>query len=436
MDPRRQYPQAQAPQQQQPAQPYYNNYQRPPQQPQQHLQPQQQQPSNPRFSWQIPLSEAERLPIHQLDPAPSSPPPQQSQTQGQAQPRTQARAQSPPQTNRFSYAQTPIEVQQPHFHQNAAARRQPESTMPHSPHSLHGSNLNSPMTEFGDLSAISTAAPQLPVPRLSRPLSKEIGDDMGGQGDMVPEEYARPMPQEPHPAFFAPVVDTSPRGSIAPPRQRQQSIAQSVAQSDHSHHQQQPQNYDAHPPPGSPGPIPLKTENDDSKAAHNVPTSPVSPTQPYSPHSNVPSSRPPIFAPDNPSGPNGMLTAEHKPGQIAHPNMDLNSSGSKHEWKHSLCECSGDVGTCMTGVFCPCVLYGKTSYRLGLKSEKKDPTEMLGWSWANSKCGLMAMTTFCGLCGMYSSFGSSCSLRSPVPLPCRIIAASCTSVCIVKIELD
>ncbi|KAH7007809.1 PLAC8 family-domain-containing protein [Macrophomina phaseolina] len=204
---------------------------------------------------------------------------------------------------------------------------------------------------------------------------------MGGQGGMVPEEYARPMPQEPHPAFFAPV---------------------SVAQSDHSNHRpQQPQNYDAHPPPASPGPIPIKTENDDTKAAHDAPLSPISPTQPYSPHSNVPSSRPPIFAPDNPSGPNGMLTAEHRPGQIAHPNMDLNSSGSKHEWKHSLCECSGDVGTCMTGVFCPCVLYGKTSYRLGLKSEKKDPTEMLGWSWANGKCGLMAMTTLCGLCGLF-----------------------------------
>ncbi|EKG09852.1 hypothetical protein MPH_13059 [Macrophomina phaseolina MS6] len=423
MDPRRQYPQAQPPHQQL-AQPYYNNYQRPlpPQQQQQqqhhhhphHLQPQQQQPSNPRFSWQIPLSEADQLPIHQLDPTPSSPPPHQ-QPQDPAQAQAQAQAQSPPQVNRFSYAQTPIEVQQPHFHQNATSRLRNESNMPHSPQSVHPSNLNSPMTEFGDVSAISTTAPQLPVPPMSRPLSKEIGEDMGGQGGMVPEEYARPMPQEPHPAFFAPVVDTSPRGSIAQPRQRQQSIAQSVAQSDHSNHRpQQPQNYDAHPPPASPGPIPIKTENDDTKAAHDAPLSPISPTQPYSPHSNVPSSRPPIFAPDNPSGPNGMLTAEHRPGQIAHPNMDLNSSGSKHEWKHSLCECSGDVGTCMTGVFCPCVLYGKTSYRLGLKSEKKDPTEMLGWSWANGKCGLMAMTTLCGLCGMfYLSIRVLCAQQSP-----------------------
>lgn len=212
------------------------------------------------------------------------------------------------------------------------------------------------------------------------------------------------MPQEPHPAFFAPVVDTSPRGSIAEPRQRQLSVAQSLAQSDHSHHQHQ-NNYGARSPPASPGPIPIKTEahynNQASQAVPTSPTSPTSPTQPYSPHSNVPSSRPPIFAPDNPSGPNGMLTAEHKPGQIAHPNMDLASTGSKHQWKHSLCECSGDVGTCMTGVFCPCVLYGKTGYRLGLKSEKKDATEMLGWSWASTQCTMMAVTTFCGLCGMF-----------------------------------
>lgn len=413
MDPRRQHaqPHAQAQaSQQQPAQPYYYHQPQHPQHPQhqqyqqhqhyQHPQHQQQlaepqQPSNPRFSWQIPLTDAERLPIHQLDPGPPSPPPQQQQSQ--AQPR--ARVQSPPQSNRFSFAQTPIEVQQPHFQHHAQPRRQTEPTIPYSPDSIHASNLNSPATEFGDLSAISTTAPQLPAPHMSRPLSKEMREDMAPEG-RVPEEYARPMPQEPHPAFFAPVVDTSPRGSIAAPRQRQQSLAQSVAQSDHSQ-QQLHHNYDAQPPPASPGPVPIKTERDDSAPVDNIPISPISPTQPYSPHSNVTPSRPPIFAPDNPSGPNGMLTGEHKPGQIAHPNMDLHATGSKHQWKHSICECSGDVGTCMTGVFCPCVLYGKTSYRLGLKGEKKDPTDMLGWSWANTQCGLMAMATFCGLCGMH-----------------------------------
>ncbi|KAL0263733.1 hypothetical protein SLS55_002714 [Diplodia seriata] len=425
MDPRHQYSHAQPSQQPpEPAEPYYYyqpqhhaqahpHHQQPQHQQHQHNQHQQhlaqpRQPSNPRFSWQIPLTDAERLPIHQLDPAPPSPPPQPSQAQARP------RAQSPPQSSRFSFAQTPIEVQQPHFHHYAHARHPTEPAMPHSPDSIHASNLNSPATEFGDLSAISTAAPQLPAPRMSRPLSKEIGEDLGPDG-RVPEEYARPMPQEPHPAFFAPVVDTSPRGSIAAPRQRQQSLAQSVAQSDHSQ-QQLHHGYDAQPPPpASPGPIPIKTERDDSRGADNVPVSPISPTsptQPYSPHSNVPSSRPPIFAPDNPSGPNGMLTAEHKPGQIAHPNMDLEATGSKRQWKHSICECSGDVATCMTGVFCPCVVYGKTSYRLGLKSEKKDPTEMLGWSWANTQCSLMAMATFCGLCGMYPPLlfpGTDCS---------------------------
>lgn len=342
-------------------------------------------------------------------------------------------------------------MQQPHFQHNAGHLRQTEPTIPHSPTSPHASNLNSPVTDFGDLSAISTAPPQLPAPRLSRPLSKEIGEDMGPQG-MVPEEYARPMPQEPHPAFFAPVVDTSPRGSIAQPRQRQQSLAQSVAQSDHSqprqrqqsvaqsvaqsersHHHVQP--YDAHQPPGSPGPIPIKTENDDHKPVQAIPTSPtspISPTQPYSPHQNVPSSRPPIFAPDNPSGPNGMLTSEHKPGQIAHPNMDLTTTGSKHQWKHSLCECSGDIGTCMTGVFCPCVLYGKTGHRLGLKSEKKDPTEMLGWSWANTQCSIMAMATFCGLCGIFPLIHRT-RLRHQYhlegSLPSDIVKACCCCCC-------
>jgi Cys-rich protein (TIGR01571 family) len=102
-----------------------------------------------------------------------------------------------------------------------------------------------------------------------------------------------------------------------------------------------------------------------------------------------------VFSPDAPLGPNGLNPALHQPGQIAHPNMDLSSTGSEKEWKHSTCDCGGDVGTCLTGLFCPCILYGKTSYRLSQKSSKKDPTDMLGYNATNSQC--VVMSAACGL---------------------------------------
>jgi Cys-rich protein (TIGR01571 family) len=53
------------------------------------------------------------------------------------------------------------------------------------------------------------------------------------------------------------------------------------------------------------------------------------------------------------------------------------------------------MGTCLTGLFCPCILYGRTSYRLTAKSEKKDPTDMLAYKATNGHCMLMSIS--CGL---------------------------------------
>ncbi|KAF2873492.1 PLAC8 family-domain-containing protein, partial [Massariosphaeria phaeospora] len=119
--------------------------------------------------------------------------------------------------------------------------------------------------------------------------------------------------------------------------------------------------------------------------------------EPYSPHgfSSATNTRHAVFSPDSAHGPNGLDFTLHQPGQIAHPNMDLSGKGKTHEWKHSLCECSGDISTCLTGLFCPCILYGRTSYRMTQKSEKKDPTDMLGYKSTNGYCMLMGVS--CGL---------------------------------------
>jgi Cys-rich protein (TIGR01571 family) len=130
---------------------------------------------------------------------------------------------------------------------------------------------------------------------------------------------------------------------------------------------------------------------------------PISPTDrmaypdgPYSPHglsSNQSNNMGAIFSPDAASGPNGFDFTAHQPGQITHPNMESQKS---HEWTNSLCACSPDPSTCLTGLFCPCILYGKTSYRLSQKSAKNDPTDMLGHSSTNGHCIAMSVS-WCGL---------------------------------------
>lgn len=145
---------------------------------------------------------------------------------------------------------------------------------------------------------------------------------------------------------------------------------------------------------------PISANSMQKEQPRETPTSPSHrissyPNEPYSPHgftSNQASNFHAVFSPDAAHGPNGLDFAAHQPGQITHPNMELERS---HEWKNSLCACSPDFSTCLTGLFCPCVLYGRTSYRLSQRSAKKDPTDMLGHSSTNGHCMVMGLS--CGL---------------------------------------
>lgn len=92
-----------------------------------------------------------------------------------------------------------------------------------------------------------------------------------------------------------------------------------------------------------------------------------------------------VYNPNSLAGPNAALE-NHRPGQVAHPNATI-----EPEWKHGLCE----VDTlCCTGLCCPCIVYGKTQYRISRKTQKEDATNMLGYESCNSSCGLMALA--CG----------------------------------------
>jgi Cys-rich protein (TIGR01571 family) len=66
-------------------------------------------------------------------------------------------------------------------------------------------------------------------------------------------------------------------------------------------------------------------------------------------------------------------------------------------WQHGFCSCA-EPSICMTALFCPCIVYGKTQYRLSLRDEKKDPTNMLGYTTVNGSC--MAFGILCGINGI------------------------------------
>lgn len=92
------------------------------------------------------------------------------------------------------------------------------------------------------------------------------------------------------------------------------------------------------------------------------------------------------YSPDSLAGPN-LGHVNHQPGQVSHPNATV-----EPEWRHGL---YGVDTLCCTGLVCPCIVYGKTQYRLSRKAQKQDPTDLLGYESCNGSCGIMAAA--CGL---------------------------------------
>ncbi|EXJ84287.1 hypothetical protein A1O3_04954 [Capronia epimyces CBS 606.96] len=79
------------------------------------------------------------------------------------------------------------------------------------------------------------------------------------------------------------------------------------------------------------------------------------------------------------------------------PIAQVNRGGS---WRHSLCSCA-EPSTCLTALFCPCIVYGKTQYRLSLRADRKDPTNMLGYTAVNGSC--IAFGVVCGINGILAA---------------------------------
>lgn len=246
-------------------------------------------------------------------------------------------------SNRYSFMDTPVEMQRSTF--------QP----------YHQSS--SPTNSVIDESPISPVSPTTGLPAYQQ----------GPQRDMtspIDQKAQAQSPQEMHPAFFAPYGEEQP----AQQQWQQPPVIAPGREEVPAQHAQQSQ---VAVEPQSPGPIPIKTHETPLHSAV-LPISNSPPTQ-----SSIVASETKweIYNPDSLSGPN-VGPENHRPGQVSHPNAAIDP-----HWKSSLCE--PDTVCCM-GIICPCMVYGKTMYRLSRRAQKQDPTDMLGYESCNGSCVLMS----------------------------------------------
>ncbi|KAJ5496695.1 hypothetical protein N7463_008682 [Penicillium fimorum] len=155
------------------------------------------------------------------------------------------------------------------------------------------------------------------------------------------------------------------------------------------------------PPLISPGPLPLKVNPEAPARSETMSIVPdenplQSPKSPYFP----PPSRAATLRTPQPDD----LSVYHQPGQSMHPNQEVKGGG----WSNGWCEFS-NFGTCCLGMLCPCILYGRTQYRLSMKSKKEDPTNMLGYETCNASCTGMGLLCGCQ-CKSKSNLGLVLSL--------------------------
>ncbi|KAB8234549.1 PLAC8 family-domain-containing protein [Aspergillus alliaceus] len=253
---------------------------------------------------------------------------------------------------RYSFLETPLEMHAPGLRSN----QQQQSTPP-PPQPLAVSN---PDTIQGQAAAEPVQPQSLP------PLNEKA---LYMQQEAAAPGYPGGPNIEDHPANHAPFADAVPQqhDAVVP---------------DYSY---------AVPPPHSPGPLPTKTYPETpSQVARShtvaiVPdTNPLqSPQLPYFPGPPTASGRSCTPLADD-------VAAYHRPGQISHPNQHVKGG----TWSHGLCECP-NIWTCCLGILCPCILYGKTQYRLSRMSRKEDPTNMLGHETCNESCTAMALLCGC-----------------------------------------
>jgi len=251
--------------------------------------------------------------------------------------------------SRFSYAETPVQMQSAVFQQFASPTN---STIDESPVTSFMQQPMSPMDERGRMSPMNERGRTSPYPE-----EKIVPPRVDSPYNFAP-------PQEVHPAHFAPYAEASP---IEPP------VSGSYQLSNLQPHSNPSDPSQLKVPYGQPvSSTPLLNKSDiDHKQDPRAYTMPP---------------RTPMYNPNSLTGPNDA-TESHRPGQVSHPNSQLDP-----EWKHGMCEFDT---LCCLGLVCPCMIYGKTQYRLVQKAQRREPTDLLGYNSWNGSCGLMAVA--CGV---------------------------------------
>ena len=376
--------------------PRYNTY---PQRQAQQPQPQVTQRQHQRFSWQVPEG---------TDTTPSIQTPlqyQQVQHQPQ-QPVVNTNVTS--QHNRgFSYAPTPIEHHGSAYYTSSSN----DSALPSSP--VFTPIDDRPQSTFNMLNTPARRQSQQAYTPSCHPHDEDtLLSPSSPEAQTLPfmlvesvvaeQEESTPQEQQAAPAPQSPVQQSRharQMSNLAPINTNlTQPTMPAIPQSPRSGTEQQI----------SPGALPYKTpispissaqiRKDTPNSSYNSHTrhkTQPTPAEPYSPHdfsSHNLATPHAIFSPDAAHGPNGLDFSLHQPGQIRHPNMDDQASRT---WRSGLCACTPDMPTCLTGLFCPCILSGRTAYRLSQKSRKADATDMLAHSGTNAHC--VAMSLACGV---------------------------------------
>lgn len=187
------------------------------------------------------------------------------------------------------------------------------------------------------------------------------------QDEGIIPTYSRVPPLEQHPALYAPVVEDLQQPECVQSPHFSRSFSS--------------------PPPGSPVPRTVKKDPESPKRSETTAIAPdanplQSPKSPYFPPPARTTQQAPAI---------DDWSASHQPGQVMHPDQEVRGG----TWSHGLCDCCSNIGVCCLGAICPCILYGKTQYRLSMKSRKESPTNMLGYETCNGSCAAMALLCGC-----------------------------------------
>lgn len=263
------------------------------------------------------------------------------------------------------------------------------------PLEMHAPGVQPPTNDDPTLRqrSAATSEPDYAQPSSTDAANKEIGSSEKAQQPTFPQDNAPiappyimpgsppPPPPEQHPANFAPYAD-----EMTQQRPRPALNVQPLAHHPDADNAIVPQ--DSYGPvPNSPGPLPIKGHPTHADQGSN--------TRPLAVEPDTNPLQSPLFPPPTATSASQApvpedITTYHQPGQVRHPNQTIKGG----TWSHSLCDCS-NISACCLGIFCPCILYGKTQYRLGLKSRKEDPTNMLGFDSCNGSCTAMALLCGC-----------------------------------------